>query len=389
MTSHPIDEAGLFALTQDLVRLETLSGGEGPAIQRTRRALEALGFEQIHEDELGNVTGVIRGNLPGPTLLFDAHVDTVGVAPGVPWTHDPYGAQIENGRLYGRGTSDMKGALAAAIYAATALDRSTLAGQVVICASVMEEVLEGVALQAVMARIRPDFVVIGESTDLNLVIGGRGRAEIHVQAVGRPSPSSSPHLGINAVELMMDAARSIAGLPLGADPLLGDAIIALTDIHSEPYPANSVIPSTCRVTYDRRLLAGETVQSVLAPIQAAVAAVQGEGRITAQVGMGEYVTYTGAALGTQKFFPAWKLDPDAAFVVKSLAGLRAAGLDPDLGAYRFCTNAAYSAGVAGVPTIGFGPSPESRAHMVDEYVDLADLLAVAKGYAGIFQSVLS
>lgn len=389
MTTHLIDEAGLITLTQALVQLETLSGAEGPAIQRVRRAFEALGFTEIHEDELGNITGAIQGDLPGPTLLYDAHVDTVGIAPGVPWSYDPFGGEIEFGRMYGRGTSDMKGALAAAIYAGVALDRSTLAGQVVICASVMEEVLEGVALQAVMDRIRPDFVVIGESTDLNLAIGGRGRAEIHVEAVGRPSHSSSPHLGINAVELMMDAARAIAAIPLGADPMLGDAIIALTDIHSEPYPANSVIASQCRVTYDRRLLAGETVENVLGPIQAAATSAEGEGRITAVVGTGEYTTYTGAALRTHKFFPAWKLDPDAPIVVKSLAGLRAAGLIPELRAYRFCTNAAYSAGIAGVPTIGFGPSPESRAHVVDEYITLDDLLAAAAGYAGIFQAVLS
>ncbi len=92
---------------------------------------------------------------------------------------------------------------------------------------------------------------------------------------------------------------------------------------------------------------------------------------------------------THKFFPAWKLDPDAPIVVNSLAGLRAAGLKPTLRAYGFCTNAAYSAGIAGVPTIGFGPSPESRAHIVDEYITLDDLLAAAEGYAGIFQSVLS
>ena len=386
---HPIDEAGLIALTQDLVRLETLSGAEGPAILCARRALAELGFEQIHEDELGNLTGVIQGDLPGPTLLFDAHVDTVGIAPGVAWGHDPFGGQIEDGRLYGRGTSDMKGALAAAIYGAAALARSALAGRVVICASVMEEVLEGVALRPVMQRIRPDFVVIGESTELNLAIGGRGRAEIHVEAVGRPAHSSSPHLGINAVELMMDAARSIAQVPLGTDPLLGDALIALTDIRSEPYPANSVIASYCRVTYDRRLLAGETVESVLGPIQAAVMVAQGAGRITAVVGTGAYTTYTGAALGAQKFFPAWKVDPDAPLVVKAQAGLRAAGLNASLSAYRFCTNAAYSAGIAGVPTIGFGPSPESRAHRVDEYIELAELLAAAEGYAGIFQGVLS
>ncbi len=277
MTTHFIDEAGLIALTQDLVRLETLSGEEGPAIQRTRQAFEALGFTQIHEDDLGNVTGTIRGDLPGPTLLFDAHVDTVGIAPGVPWTLRPlrrgdrlwaHDGPGHIGHEGGLGRGHLCGSGPGSVYLGRA------GGDLRQCHG------GGAGRGGPASRHGPrppDFVVIGESTELNLAIGGRGRAEIHVEAVGQPAHSSSPHLGINAVELMMDAARAIATIPLGTDPMLGDALIALTDIHSEPYPANSVIASQCRVTYDRRLLAGESVESVLGPIQAAATAAQGAG----------------------------------------------------------------------------------------------------------------
>lgn len=374
----------LTQFLQSLIRVETLSGGEKPAIDLTAAEMQRLGFDRIAIDAQGNLTGVIEGGQPGPTLLFDAHCDTVGVAPGVPWQHNPFGGDIDGERMFGRGTSDMKGALAAMVHAAAAVDKIRLAGRVVISASVLEEVLEGVALSAVMAAVKPDLVVIGESTNLNLAHGGRGRAEIHLETIGRPSHSSSPQLGVNAVHLMLPAIQAIDALDLPTDPLLGPAIMALTDIISEPYPGHSVIPSRCRVTYDRRLLAGETAAGVLSQLRA----LPGLAGVNVTVPTGEYAAYTGVKLTSEKFFPAWKLPADHAFVQSALAGLRASGLSPELGAYRFCTNAAYSAGVANVPTIGFGPSAEGQAHVVDEYIELTQLRAVARGYQGIIEATL-
>ncbi len=179
------------------------------------------------------------------------------------WAHDPFGGDVEGGFIYGRGTADMKGALAAMIYAAAGLDRARLRGRVVVSATVMEENLEGAALKTVMDAVSPDFVVIGEATDLRLNRGGRGRAEIHLETIGRPAHSSTPHLGRNAVHDMLRVVAAVERLPMQSDSFLGPAILALTDIISDPYPAYSVIPSRCRVTYDRRLLPGETVEGVL------------------------------------------------------------------------------------------------------------------------------
>ncbi len=383
-SSEFINFDGLTAFTQDMVRLMTLAGEERPVAERVAAEMHRLGFDLVGVDANGSVIGQVYGTRSGPTLLFDAHTDTVGVAPGVPWLHEPFGGAIDNNRIYGRGTSDMKGALAAMIYAAAAVERANLAGRVVISASVMEEVIEGAALKTVMEATNPDFVVIGESTDLNLNRAGRGRAEIHLETIGRPAHSSAPHLGVNAVHLMVAAIQAIAGLPEPVDPLLGPGVMVLTDIISEPYPGYSVIPSRCRVTYDRRLLVGETEESVLAPLRT-LPALQD---VNITIAQGNHQTYTGATLAAPKFFPAWRLADDHSFVRASLDGLRNAGLQPNLGAYRFCTNAAYSAGSAGVPTVGFGPSPEALAHVVDEYVELAALHAAARGYLGIIQSVL-
>ncbi len=111
--------------------------------------------------------------------------------------------------------------------------------------------------------------------------------------------------------------------------------------------------------------------------------------INVTIAQGEHTAYTGATLSGPKFFPAWKFSADHPFVQTALAGLQSAGLTPKMGAYRFCTNGAYSAGRAKVPTIGFGPSAEGQAHVVDEYIELAQLEAAARGYLGIIERVLS
>jgi putative selenium metabolism hydrolase len=391
MPSHLMDTDRLVAFTQALVRLPSLSGEEEKVAACVLEEMRSLGFDRVDIDANGSVVGVIDGSRPGPTLLFDAHIDTVGISPAVPWRFDPHGgaiddAEVPGGAIYGRGSADMKGALAAMVHAAAGLDRSRLAGRVVVSASTMEEVLEGVTLKTVMDAVQPDFVVIGESTNLNLARGGRGRAELHLRTVGKPSHSSSPHLGRNAVLDMMRVIAAIDTLSLPEDPLLGPAILALTDIISEPYPGNSVIPSLCRVTYDRRLLAGETAETVLR----AITELPGLGdiRLEAQIGEVGYRAYTGASLSAHKFFPAWVLAEEHHLVQRALAGLVGLGMQPTLGAYRFCTNAAYSAGVAGVPTIGFGPATEADAHVVDERLALRDLFAVAAGYRAICEALL-
>ena len=158
-----MDEQRLISFTQDLVRARSFSGDEQAAAARVADEMRALGFDTVEVDGNGSVVGVIDGAAPGKTIVLDGHTDTVGIAPGVPWTRDPFGADIVDGKLYGRGSADMKGAVAAMVHAAASLDRSTLHGRVVVSASPLEEVLEGVALADVMARYPPDCVVIGLS----------------------------------------------------------------------------------------------------------------------------------------------------------------------------------------------------------------------------------
>ncbi|MEZ4662600.1 MAG: M20/M25/M40 family metallo-hydrolase [Caldilineaceae bacterium] len=209
---------------------------------------------------------------------------------------------------------------------------------------------------------------------------------MHLETIGKPSHSSSPQLGHNAVLDMMTVVAAIEDIALPEHPLMGPAILALTDIISEPYPGYSVIPSLCKTTYDRRLLPGETKEDVLNGVLQ-LPGVQGI-KLNAKIAQGEHAAYTSATLRSEKFFPAWLYPQEHPFVQSALNGLHAAGLKPQTRAYRFCTNAAYSAGVAGVPTVGFGPAEEGDAHVINERLKLDELKAAARGYKGIIEATM-
>lgn len=381
-----MDTGKLISFARDIVRMPSLSGEERKVAQRVEYEMKRLGYDSVQVDEAGNVIGIIQGREIGPVLVLDAHMDTVGISPGVPWTLDPFSGEIIAGALHGRGSADMKGALAAMVYAAAALDRSKIKGKVVVSASVLEEVLEGVALEKVVAQTGADFVVIGEATGLNVARGGRGRAEIHLETTGNPAHSSAPQQGRNAVLDMMRVIAAVEDLSLPEHPLMGPAIFALTDIISDPYPGHSVIPSVCRVTYDRRLLPGETAHDVLSSI--AERPELADLKLNATIGLGKYSSYNGYTFTAEKFFPAWILPEADDYVQKTLGALHRAGIQASPGAYRFCTNAAWSAGVAGIPTIGFGPAQESDAHIIDERLKLEELIGACKGYQAISEAIL-
>ncbi len=129
----------IVELTQKLVQIPSEPGQEQEVARFLKDTLPAFGFGPVQVDENGSVIGVINGEQSGPTLLFDAHMDTVGVPPGVPWSQDPYSGAVVGDKIFGRGTSDMKGAMAAMIVAAGAVEPAELAGRLVISASVMEE----------------------------------------------------------------------------------------------------------------------------------------------------------------------------------------------------------------------------------------------------------
>lgn len=379
---------------QELIRIPSYSGQEKDLALALKAKMEALAFDEVIIDQLGNCIGIIRGRRPGKTILFDGHMDTVGVTSPEQWQHDPFAAELVDGKIYGRGASDMKGSLAAMVCAAGFLAQDLgkdWAGNLAISGTVHEERFEGVAAQNVYKIVQPDYVVIGEASELNLKIGQRGRAEVVVETYGRSAHSSNPEVGINAVYAMAQFINAMRSRAPEVHPLLGKGIFELTDIISSPYPGASVVPDKCRATYDRRLLVGETKEEVLAQVQEVLEALKKkdprfQGR--AYYAQGEDVCYTGARLMSERFYPAWLLEESHEYVQRALTGLKSQGLSPQITVYSFCTNGSFFAGQAQVPTIGFGPSREELAHVIDEYIEVSQLEGAVKGFYGIAKAVL-
>jgi len=384
----------LIALCQALIQSQSYSGHEDGVVNRMKQAFDKWEFDEVIVDYYGSILGRIKGNRPGKVMLLDGHIDTVPVPDGSKWTHKPFGGELVDGRIYGRGTSDMKGAVSAMMAAAAffaADTRRDFAGEIYVSGVVYEECFEGVAARKISERIRPDYVVIGESSELNLKRGQRGRAEVVVETFGKPAHSANPRAGINAVYKMAELIRKIARLEAPAHPIMGQGILELTDIKSSPYPGVSVVPDYCRATYDRRLLVGETQESVLRPLLALISEMKStDPQFEAKVHFAAdtQTCYTGNEINGERFFPGWLLEQEDEFVQAALLGLRSAGLNPQITQYSFCTNGSHYAGEAGIKAVGFGPSREDIAHTIDEYIEVDQLLKAAEGYYGILQAVL-
>lgn len=378
-----------LSLCGDLIGQKSYSGEEMGAVNALAGFFRARKLGEIIIDRLGNVIVLLRGDQPGKTILFDGHLDTVPVIDAEDWTHPPFSATLEEGKLFGRGASDMKCALACMAAAAAGYFEKTrghFCGTIAIAGVVHEECFEGVAAREISARVKPDLVVIGEASECNLKIGQRGRAEIVLETFGKSAHSASPQKGVNAVYHMTELVRRVRELVPPQSEGLGSGILELTDIKSAPYPGASVVPNYCRATYDRRLLVGETKESVLAPIQAVIDSAATEipnllGKVS--LARGEERCYTGETISGERFFPGWAFSENADFVQQALKGLRASGVNAAVTHYNFCTNGSHYAGEAGIPTIGFGPSTETLAHTRDEWIALEQIQTALSGYLAL------
>jgi putative selenium metabolism hydrolase len=382
-----VDDQALDNLLLRLISTPSLSTQEAAVAGLVAGELRDLGLE-VSVDELGNVIGR-RVYGPGPTVMIDCHLDTVPVVEAREWTHNPAG-EIVGGRVYGRGAVDMKGPIAAVIHAISALGHQQ-SGTVVFAGTVAEELVEGPAAIHVATAVDPDFVVICEPSQRRIARGQRGRAEIVVEIEGLSSHSAYPGEGINAAEVMADVIAGLRELSPPSDDTLGEGILVLIDIKSEPYPSLSTVPERCRARFDRRTLVGESEADVLSPIRDVVAAVSERWKAqgTVVIAADGYTTYTGHRVQAQKFAPAWLFSATHPIVAGAVAGLQTAGLNAVVTHYRFCTNGSGTAGHLNIPTIGYGPGHEDQAHKVDEHIDLDDLHLGARGYAAILATLLN
>jgi len=381
----------LVQFTQRLIQTPSLSTQEGAVAELLVTQLKELGFPNVHVNAMGSVIATL-GNGNGPTLLYDAHMDTVEAATPEHWTHPPHAGVIENGVLYGLGAIDMKSSLASMVYGAQALlpYQDQLNGTLVLAFVVQEEPCEGLAIRYLVEEdgIRPDYVLLGEPTNLQISRGQRGRVMFKVSVEGKSSHGSQPALGQNAIYA---AARLVFAIQLMADdlpkdPFLGPGTIAVTKIESQG-PSLNAIPDLCKVYVDRRLTLGETVAAAEGQLESVIRRES----IPASVQITTYrePSYTGLVRVAREAHPAWVLDrahPLVAALYQTIHAVR--GTSPEIVHWPFSTDGVYTMGEANIPTVGFGPGDPNLAHTTQEYVRLEDLKTAAHVYAGLAAAVL-
>lgn len=369
------------SLTQALIRVGAMSGDESGVARIVENAMHALGYDDVRVDEVGNVVGLIGPRDAPVRLLFDGHMDVVP-ATGT-WSRDPFSGDLADGRVHGRGATDMKGPLAAAICGVAAAARAgQLPVRIAVSASVMEEVIEGAALARVLDEHAPEMVVICEPSGLELKIAQKGCIEIMVHVRGVPAHAAFPDRGTNAIALAAQAITALGHIQLPVDPVLGGMVLVPTDIVSTPYPSVSALPSAVTIRYDRRTGPGETVESVIGQLRGALDEIDPEA-FDIEVSQSDFRSYTGQTFCVARDLPAWRTPDTSPLVVAARSCMDALGLDSRPGRYDFCTNGSEAAGRRGLPTIGFGPGRPEDAHVIDEAIEIDALKKATEFYANL------
>jgi putative selenium metabolism hydrolase len=385
-------EERIAGLLSDVIERPSLSRRENDVAQRVGEEMTSLGFDAVAVDGFGSVIGRIGD---GPVrIVYDSHIDVVDVGDRGAWTSDPFKARIDGRTMYGRGASDNKAAIATMVHGAAMIPRLGIDGSrftLYVVGTVQEEDCDGLALELILNEMlpRPDVVVLGEATNLQVYRGHRGRAEFTLRTRGRAAHASAPERGVNAIYRMAPILKQIEDLNdrLTSDTFLGKGTVVVSKVEAQT-PSLNAVPDGCTIYLDRRLTIGETVESAREELEALPAVGEAEAEIELLTYTGE--AYTGMTLSTDKYFPTWVVDEDDPAVRAGVAAAeRSLGHTPRVGRWVFSTNGVASAGKLGIPTIGFGPADEVYAHTPDDQCPLDHLAPAAAWYAAFPDAYLT
>lgn len=378
---------------QRLIRVPSLSGEEKGVADLYLAEMKKLNYDQVFRDHWGNVVGIIEGSQPGPTIMYNAHLDHVDPGDLSEWEgYHPYGAEIDVVEvdnqdqtetelaevIHGRAAADVKGGGAAQIYAGAALLKLRemgyqLKGNFMFTGVVLEEPAEQLGIIKLIDETLPqkgldyDCVVSSEATSLKIYLGHRGKMEILVKVYGRTAHASTPWLGINAVNKaskLLNKIESELVKKLPTDQELGTASIALTNISCTPGQL-AIIPDRCYLTLDRRLTPGETSASCLQEIQDLINQLASEDpdfKATVEVSQKTRTSYTGKSATLPIVKEAWKIPREHPVVQAAVAALQQIGQPVKYGYWDFGTDLSKVVATDGKPAIGYSPMQEQYCH---------------------------
>ena len=355
----------LLSFAQDLVRIRSISGQEEQIARFIASKMEILGFDEVGIDRFGNVLGRIGNG--SKVILFDSHTDTVNVIDEDLWDVPPFSGEMVDGYLWGRGSVDMKSGLVASIYAAViAKNQGLVSGKTVyVSCTVYEEDCDGEGLRHLLAEhpLKPACAIICEPSSNTIVTGHKGKAQIIIRTKGISAHGSAPEKGLNAIYEMAEIIQRVEQTNRELMQKSGrKSTLVMSQISSTSVSLNAV-PSRCEAYLDRRLVVGETEQTIHAEMERIIAGKQASW----EIGTLHRITWTGKELTYEPFHLAWEIslqhDLSKAFIQ---AYAETFGHPPEkYDFWDFSTNAVALIRL-GIPTIGFGPGEYKLAHMRNE-----------------------
>ena len=354
------------AILERLVRIPSPTGEERAAAEACASLCSEAGLEVVLEDVSPGRPNVVARWKVGrhPHVLLTGHLDTVPVGEG--WTVDPFGAEVGEGRLYGRGACDMKGGLAAMLSAMVDMRRrgEEPAGDVTLAAVVGEEE-DSAGTRALVARgIQADSAVLAEPTAMQLVVSNRGLLNFRIVVKGASAHASSPALGRNAVTaaaaIVLELESIGEQLARQPHPAFGPPSLTVGTIHGGTRPY--VVPDRCVIEVDRRINPGETAEQVVGELETAIALTR------------KRLPWLEADVVSGSDYLPFEIPQDHELVRSMSAAMSAAGLPRQVSAWRAASDAGFLVHGAGIPCVLFGPGDiEQAAHRPDEWIDLDDL----------------
>ena len=370
-------------LTQALIQAASPSGAERPAADVLIAAFEAYGFDEAYLDDAGNAIGILNGRSDGPTVMMNGHIDTVPTGDPDLWPHPPLSGALADGRVWGRGASDMKGSLAAMTVATAGL-KGRHAGQLIVSGVVQEEV-GGLGARHLAATLPYDVVILGEPSKLRFKTGHRGRVEVHVRFPGAIAHAARPELGRNALTKAARFVTALDALTLPERDGFGVSTATPTQLVTYPQGGANVVPGEATLTVDYRNVPGDSMDDVLARL----AALDPDAEVT--VLNEEGVSESGLVrMDYPRMAPAYETPPGemldrSRHVVKQTLHDLDVPWHEDV--WWFMTDAPHLAS-NGAPVLGFGPGEEEVAHTTRESVKVDALESAARVYGAWAQDLL-
>ncbi len=366
-------------LAQTMVRIPSVTFQEREAALYLLQQLQQLGFK-TELDERNNVIARFRGKTAGKKLLFLGHHDTVEPGDVSLWEQPPFAGVVQNGLLYGRGSNDEKGGLAsclAALETFLAQQGDDFKGEILLV-STREETPDlqyrGIA-KIPERRLTADYCICLEPSQMNILLGHKGRMVIELTTYGKPAHASLPQKGCNAVVHMVHLLTAVERMPLPYAPPLGYGTQSIGTITGGIRP--NIVPECCHATIDRRVVGGETVESVQREFQRVITLVK------------QQIPALRAECNIQPPFYASYIEADSPLVRIAQKAALSVGYQPEVGYFPGHTDAEWTVNQLAIPTVILGPGDLATAHAANEVVPVCQLGQAAHMYYEILRQVLT